>query len=161
MPQGNILELLNDPLAQELLNSKIPVRLAYIGLDGSPRVVPIWFHWDGGQFVLGTPSNAPKVKILTKNPKVALTIDKDTSPPEMLLVRGTARVEILDGVVPEYLQAARKYLGDEGGREFEKEARGMYKQMARIVIEPEWAKLIDFQTRLPSALEELAKESHD
>jgi hypothetical protein len=109
---------------------------------------------------MGTPANAPKVKTLIKNPKVALSIDKDTIPPEMLLVRGTARVEIIDGVVPEYLQAATKYLGDEGGREFEKDARGKYRQMARIVIEPEWAKLIDFQSRLPSALEELANDSH-
>jgi hypothetical protein len=69
-------------------------------------------------------------------------------------VRGTARVEVIDGVAPEYLQAVRKYLGEEQGREFEAEVRGMYKQMARIVIEPEWVKLLDFETRFPSAIEE-------
>lgn len=94
------------------------------------------------------------MKALTKNAKVALTIDKDTYPPKVLLVRGTARVEVIDGVAPEYLQAARKYLGEEQGREFEKEARGLYKQMARITIEPEWVKLLDFETRFPSAVEE-------
>jgi len=154
MPLENVLRLLNDPLAQELLNSKIPVRLAYTGLDRSPRVVPIWFHWDGQQFVLGTAPNAPKVRALTRNAKVALTIDTDTQPPQVLLVRGTARVEVIDGVAPEYLQAARRYLGEEQGREFEEQARGMYKQMARIAIEPEWVKILDFQTRFPSAIEE-------
>jgi hypothetical protein len=157
MPQENIRELLNDPLAQELLNSRIPARLAYTGLDGFPRVIPIWFHWDGQQFFFGTPSNAPKVRMLTKNPRVALTIDKDTFPPEMLLVRGTASVEIVEGVPQEYLESARKYLGEEGVREFEKEAREMYKQMARIAIQPDWAKIIDFQTRLPTAIEELVR----
>jgi len=34
MPGENIHQLLNDPLAQELLTSKIPVRLAYTGLAG-------------------------------------------------------------------------------------------------------------------------------
>jgi nitroimidazol reductase NimA-like FMN-containing flavoprotein (pyridoxamine 5'-phosphate oxidase superfamily) len=97
MSQENILQLLNDPVAQELLNSKIPVRLAYTGWDGSPRVVPIWFHWDGERFVLGTHPNAPKVRTLAKNAKVALTIDRDTYPPKVLLVRGTARVEVIDG----------------------------------------------------------------
>jgi hypothetical protein len=56
--------------------------------------------------------------------------------------------------VPEYLQAARKYLGEEQGREFEEQARGMYKQMARITTEPEWVKILDFETRFPSAIEE-------
>jgi Pyridoxamine 5'-phosphate oxidase len=154
MPLENVLRLLNDPLAQELLNSKIPVRLAYTGLDRSPRVVPIWFHWDGQQFVLGTAPNAPKVRALARNAKVALTIDTNTQPPQVLLVRGTARVEVIDGVAPEYLQAARRYLGEEQGREFEEQARGMYKQMARIAIEPEWVKILDFETRFPSAIEE-------
>jgi len=42
--QGS-LELLEHAAAKELLQSKIPARLAYIGTDGTPRVVPIWFHW--------------------------------------------------------------------------------------------------------------------
>jgi hypothetical protein len=29
--------------------------------------------------------------------------------------------------------------------------------MARIAIEPTWAKLLDFETRLPRAVEELVK----
>lgn len=44
--QGDIA-LLNDPVAQELLHSTVPARLAYTWLDGTPRVVPIWFHWNG------------------------------------------------------------------------------------------------------------------
>jgi hypothetical protein len=39
--------LLNDAIAQELLRSTIPARLAYTARDGTPRVVPITFHWDG------------------------------------------------------------------------------------------------------------------
>jgi hypothetical protein len=153
MPEENLLRLLNDPVAQELLNSKIPARLAYTGLDGSPRVVPIWFHWNGEQFVLGSAPSSPKVKALAANAKVALTIDEVSYPPRVLLVRGTARVELIDGVVPEYVQAARRYLGEEQGRGWEEQAQGMFKQMARIAIEPEWAKILDFQTRFPSAIE--------
>ena len=37
--QGS-LELLEHAAAKELLQSKIPARLAYIGTDGNPRVVP-------------------------------------------------------------------------------------------------------------------------
>jgi hypothetical protein len=42
--QGD-LSLLQHPAAKELLQSKIPARLAYVWMDGTPRVIPIWFHW--------------------------------------------------------------------------------------------------------------------
>jgi hypothetical protein len=35
----------------------------------------------------------------------------------------------------------------------------MYKQMARIKITPLWAKLLDFQTRFPTAIEKLIRRA--
>jgi len=58
--------LLDDPTAKELLRSRIPARLAYIWPDGSPRVVPVWFHWNGSEFVIATPPKAPKLKALRR-----------------------------------------------------------------------------------------------
>jgi Pyridoxamine 5'-phosphate oxidase len=104
----DVVEVLNQPLARELLGSAIPARLAYNGLDGFPRVVPIGFYWNGAELVLASVSYAAKVKALVANPKVALTIDTAEPPWHLLLVRGTASVEIVDGVVPEYLAASRK-----------------------------------------------------
>jgi hypothetical protein len=96
MPQQGSLELLNDPVASALVKSVNPARLAYTWMDGSPRVVPIWFHWSGDQFVLGTPPKAPKLKTLAADPRVALTIDDTAWPPGVLLVRGRAGIELLD-----------------------------------------------------------------
>src|SRR5690348_429805 len=96
------LDLLNHPASKELLQSNIPARLAYVWTDGTPRVVPIWFHWNGKEFVLGTPPKAPKLKALAKNPKVALTIDDNQFPHKVLLIRGTAKTEYVHGVIPEY-----------------------------------------------------------
>src|SRR6201982_1889605 len=110
------LELLQHPAAQELLQSKIPARLAYVWTDGTPRVVPIWFHWNGRELVLGTPSKAPKLKALAKNPKVALTIDDNAFPHKVLLVRGTARLKPVNGIVPEYALAAERYFGEQQGK---------------------------------------------
>src|SRR5580704_2169781 len=103
--QGD-LGLLQHPASKELLQSKIPARLAYVWTDGTPRVVPVWFHWNEREFVVGTPVKAPKLKALAKNPKVALTIDGNDFPHKVLLVRGTARMETVDGIVPEYATAA-------------------------------------------------------
>jgi Pyridoxamine 5'-phosphate oxidase len=150
--QGD-LALLNEPIATELLRSTIPARFAYIGLDGTPRVVPIWFHWNGKQIVLGTPTTAPKVKALVKNPDVALTIDTNTWPHKVLQIRGTARTETVEGVVPEYAAAAQRYFGKVQGQAWVDRAKKMFPRMVRITVSPEWASVIDFEKRFPSAIE--------
>jgi PPOX class probable F420-dependent enzyme len=151
VPQGD-LSLLQHPVAQELLASKIPARLAYIWTDGTPRVVPIWFHWDGRELVMGTPPKAPKLKALSSNPKVSLTIDDENFPHRVLLIRGSARLTPVDGIVPEYAAAAERYFGAERGQAWINRLKKMVPGMVRIAITPEWVGIIDFQTRFPSAL---------
>ena len=157
MQHEMVMDVLRDPLAEEMFQSPLLTRLGYNGRDGSPRVVPIGYVWNGTSFVMCTAANAPKVRALTANPKVALTIDTDTSPPHILLVRGTASVEIVDGIPDEFLEASRKGVPPQQWSAFEEQVRALYPQMARITIRPEWAKLIDFETRLPSAVEELTR----
>ena len=149
--QGD-LALLNDPLAQALLQSKIPARFAYVWPDGSPRVVPIWFHWNGREIILASPPKAPKLKALAKNPKVSLTIDENDFPYRVLMIRGTARLEAIDGLVPEYELAAERYFGAHLAQSWLQQLRGMVSGMVRITVEPQWAAILDFQTRFPSAL---------
>ena len=151
MKQGDI-GLLNDPVAQELLASTIPARLAYNWLDGTPRVIPIWFHWDGKQFILGSPPKAPKLYALRRNPKVALTIDSNGWPSKVLMVRGTAHVETVPGIPPEYAAAAARYFGEEQGKAWVEQVKQMSTEMGRVAITPEWVGILDFETRFPSAL---------
>ncbi|MFN8458131.1 MAG: pyridoxamine 5'-phosphate oxidase family protein [Anaerolineae bacterium] len=150
--QGNI-SLLNDPIAQELLQSTLPAQLSYVWSDGSPRVVPIWFHWNGQELVLGSPPNAPKVEVLTQNPKVALTINGSTWPYKVLTIRGRAQVELVDGVSSEYASCARRYFGEEQGQAWVEQVGKMFPQMARITVQAEWVGIIDFEKRFPSAIE--------
>ncbi len=149
--QGS-LELLQHPASKQLLESTIPARLAYVWTDGTPRVVPIWFHWNGREFVLASPSRAPKLKALAKNPKVALTIDDNNFPHKVLLVRGTAKLQPVNGIVPEYTLAAERYFGTQQGKTWVTQLASMIKDMVQITITPEWVGLLDFQTRFPSAL---------
>jgi len=157
MEHEDVMHVLNDPLAQQLLQSPLLARLAYNGVDGFPRVIPVGYVWDDTRFITCTATNAPKVRALEANPKVALTIDTgvDTTPPQVLLVRGTATVDIVDGVPPEHLEASTKALPPEQWPEFEEQASAIYQQMARIRIVPDWAKLLDFETRFPSAVADI------
>jgi Pyridoxamine 5'-phosphate oxidase len=149
--QGD-LSLLEHPSSQELLRSKIPARLAYTGTDGTARVVPIWFHWNGQEIVMATPPKAPKLKALAKNPKVALTIDENEFPHKVLMIRGSARLEPVNGIVPEYEACAQRYFDAKMAEAWLSQLRGKVSSMVRITITPEWVGLLDFQTRFPSAL---------
>lgn len=158
MQQEKIIEIMNGPVAQKLLNAAIPARMAYTGLDGGPRVIPMGFYWNGERIIVASPTNTYKVRALVENPRVALTVDTNVQPPNILLMRGTASMEIVDGVPQEYLDASRRQVGEENMAEFEATVRSLYKQMAIISITLEWAKVIDFETSLPSAVEELVRE---
>jgi hypothetical protein len=157
-PQGD-LRLLESDLAQRLLTSTIPARLAYVSPDGTPRVVPTWFHWTGTELVMPTFIAAPHVRhaagrlrALRANSAVAVAIDTEGFPPEALSIRGTASVSEVAGVAPEYALAARRYLGEEGAAAYLASLDHPSTRMARIAVLPTWVGLIDFRTRLPDAL---------
>jgi hypothetical protein len=155
---SEIAEVLDRPISRELLDRDI-LRLAYVAKDGTPRVVPIGFVWNGSEVVICTAPNAAKVRSLRDNPAVALTIDTEVHPPKILLIRGRAELDEVDGIPDEYMQASGTYqMTPEQRVEWEAEVRALYKRMVRIVVTPTWAKLIDFETTLPSAVEELIRQ---
>jgi nitroimidazol reductase NimA-like FMN-containing flavoprotein (pyridoxamine 5'-phosphate oxidase superfamily) len=108
---------LNDELgnlgAVALQRSSPLCRLAYLGHDGLPRVIPIGFYWNGKRIVVCTATTAPKVRALESRPEVALTIDEgsESGNAKSLQLRGQATLETVDGVPDEYLEAASKSLG--------------------------------------------------
>lgn len=150
--QQGSLSLLNDPVAQQLLQSPLPAHLSYIWLDGTPRVVPIWFHWNGSEIVLGTWPDSPKMSVLRDGAQVALAIDSSI-PDTALLIRGTIRIDTVEGVAPEYAAAARRTQGEQEGEAWVAQVAAILPRMSRIVITPEWVGVLDFETRFPSALE--------
>lgn len=161
MRQSTIDEILNRPYSQELLARDL-TRLAYTGLDGTPRSIPIGFTWNGSQIVLCTSTNAPKLPALRRNPAVALTIDTEVHPPKILLIRGTVELDVVDGIPDEYLQFNGTYqMTPEQRAEWEVGVRSLYDGMVRIVVTPTWVKLIDFETTLPSAVEELMQRQQE
>ena len=157
MQPNEITEVLNRPLSQEMLARDL-TRLAYVAKDGTPRSIPIAFTWNGAEIVMCTAKNAAKLPALRSNPVVALTIDTEVHPPTILLIRGRAVLDVVEGIPEEYLQASGSYqMTPEQRTEWEAGVRSLYDGMVRIVVTPTWAKLIDFETTLPSAVEELAR----
>ncbi len=150
LPQGS-LELLDTPLAKTLLASAIPARIAYTAKDGTPRIVPTWFQWTGGELVMPTFIQAPHVTVparrlaaLRARPDVAVSIDTESTPAQALLIRGKAQVTEVAGIDPDYAVSARQYLGEEGARELLAIADQPGTRMARVTVRPEWVGMLDF-----------------
>ena len=100
MRTTEVLEVLNRPLSQELLARDL-TRLAYVAKDGTPRTVPIGFTWNGSEIVMCTSTNSPKLHSLRRNPVVALTVDTEVHPPKLLLIRGRAELDVVEGIPEE------------------------------------------------------------
>jgi hypothetical protein len=158
---SDVAEILKKPMSQEMLARDF-ARLAYVAKDGTPRVVPIGFTWNGTEVVMCTTPNAPKLASLRRNPAVALTIDTEVHPPKILLLRGEAVLDEVDGIPDEYIQMNGSYeMTPEQRVEWEAEVRSLYDSMVRIVVTPTWAKLIDFEETLPTAVEELVRRREE
>ncbi|MDA0633987.1 pyridoxamine 5'-phosphate oxidase family protein [Nonomuraea sp. MCN248] len=151
LPQGDV-RLLDHPTARKLLGSKELARVAYVAADGTPRLYPTLFHWDGEELVMATFAGAAKIKALRARPEVAITVDTTATPPEVLLIRGRAEVTDVDGIVPEYALAHHRYAGPEQGARNVAEADRPGVRMARIAVRPAWVGVLDFQTRLPGQM---------
>ena len=82
----------------------------------------------------------------------------NTVPPRVLFVRGRAALTVVDGVPAGYLEASHRTLPREQWDGFDAQVRSLYDRMVVIEVTPDWAKLIDFETTVPLALERLLAE---
>jgi hypothetical protein len=153
LEQGD-LRLLETDVARRRLAALSPLRLAYVAQDGTPRVVPVLFHWTGEEVVMGGFAPSARGRALRANPRVALTIDTDEQPPEVLSLRGDAVVTEVADVVPEYETYMRAGMPAEAADAYFAELRSRTVLMERIAVRPDWAAVMDFRRRFPAAMPE-------
>lgn len=156
--QGS-LELLQDPVAQELLCGPYPAHLTYLWKDGTPRVIPIAFHWNGQEIIMASADSAPKNEVIDGQ-KVTLVIDTSTYPFKVLTIRGTARLEKVPGPPEEYALACEQLMGKEGAAAWFQGLGPMLpkiKYFGKVVVTPEWVRVTDFETRFPEEIERVTR----
>ena len=150
MDYNQIVELMDtDSVVQTLLAAPIPMRLAYVGLDGHPRSVPVSYLWNGKAFVFGSTTTAYKVRAIAAHPEVAFTVDTTDFTPLIMMVRGIASIKVQQGIPQEYIDAARRIVGEDRMEEWERIVRENMSEMALITILPTHVTVCDFDTRFP------------
>ena len=92
---------------------------------------------------------------------MAVSIDHDSSPPTVLLIRGPVSINTVEGVAPEHAAMIRRTMSPADAQAYLDRATRLYPQMARIVIHPRWVGILDFVTRLPSSLERAMKQTDE
>ena len=141
---------LDDPVVRKLLEEPNLARLAYIGLDGRPRVVPIWFSYIDGDIVMVTGPRAEKALALAANPTVALTIDSPKPPYNVLLIDGDAALEPVEGMAPDR-PIVERYLGVAADA-YLAQLLPRVKRQVRIRVRPRHWRVFDFVKRYPKSL---------
>src|SRR3982075_4602101 len=101
------------------------------------------FTWNGSEIVMCTAKNAAKLPALRKNPTVALTIDTEVHPPRILLIRGRAELDVVDGIPDEFLKMNGTYtMTPEQRVEWEAEVRSFSDGVVCIVVIPTGARRV-------------------
>ncbi len=80
---------------------------------------------------------------------MAFTVDTTDFPPLVLLVRGNASIEFVGGVPGEYVETARRIVGEDKMENRERIVREEITEMALVTIMPTWIQVNDFGTRFP------------
>jgi PPOX class probable F420-dependent enzyme len=142
---------IDDPVVAGLLSSPNLARVAYVGRNGRPHVVPIWFAYIEGEIVMVTGPKADKVRALEANGAVALTIDSSTPPYHVLLIDGDATVEPTEGMAPEYPAIVERYLG-RAAEAYLAPMRERVKTQRRIRVRIRRWRVLDFVKRFPKSL---------
>lgn len=92
------------------LTEQRTLRLATVGPDGEPQVVPLWFVWVGGTVFMNTTEGNLTVRNAAAHPRVALTVDDGETYDDLRGVILRGRLEPADG--DPRLEAAAAAFGD-------------------------------------------------
>ncbi len=102
---------------EQLLNEANVAVLATVGPDGGAQAAPIWYLWEGGEFIMSSGRGSQKHRNVERNPNVTLVVDSRTVPYYAVMAQGTAEIgpPLSDDA---RLRMAIRYLGEEMGKAY-------------------------------------------
>jgi PPOX class probable F420-dependent enzyme len=96
-------------------------KLAVVRQDGRPHVSPIWFVLDGDDLVFTTGVDSVKGHAIVRDPRVAITVDREEPLYDYVIIEGIATViEDRDEILPWSTRIAARYMGDDKADEYGK-----------------------------------------
>ncbi len=91
--------------------------LTTVAGSGQPQSTPVWFLWDGGEFLIFGAATGPKIRNIESNPRVGLHLEGNGRGGANVIFEGTARIDP-DGpaaaAVPAYIDKYREFIDSYG-----------------------------------------------
>jgi Pyridoxamine 5'-phosphate oxidase len=105
-----------DPRAVALLVQPLLGLLAFNGLEGRPRVLPVWFLYEDGDILIGSPRHAYKNRCLSADPRASFAVVSSTRPHQQVTLLADAVVQnVSDDDRNQFIKrTSTHYLGREG-----------------------------------------------
>lgn len=102
------------------MNQALLGQLAFNGHDGRPRVLPIWFLYEGGDLQIGSPRNAYKNRCLAADPRASFAVVTSTAPYHQVTMLADALVlSVPDDERNDFIRrVTTRYLGSEGSQRY-------------------------------------------
>jgi PPOX class probable F420-dependent enzyme len=75
------------------LRDETIIWLTTVSPAGQPQSSPVWFLWDGAEFLIYGSANGPKTANIRTNPHVSLHLDGNGAGGGNVIFEGTARVD--------------------------------------------------------------------
>ena len=108
------------PDVEEFLREPHVASLATVQPDGRPHVTPVWYEYDGREFIISSPRGTQKLRNIAAKGYAAISIH-DQPTYRHVIAQGTARVgSPVDNVWRE--RVAMRYLGETAGRAYVRES---------------------------------------
>ena len=79
----------------KFLKSQKVLRLATIGKDKTPHIVPVWYLYSGKKFYIGTNTKTQKAKNVKTNKRVAFCVDVGINAPNIYGVMGQGNANLI------------------------------------------------------------------
>ncbi|REE97886.1 PPOX class F420-dependent oxidoreductase [Thermomonospora umbrina] len=96
-------------------------KVSTVGADGAPHITPVWYVFDGEDFLFTSGGTTAKVRALRRDPRAAICVEDDAPPFSYVEVRGEVTLsEDLDELVDVATRAGARYAGPEQAEELGK-----------------------------------------
>ncbi|HZJ48129.1 MAG TPA: TIGR03667 family PPOX class F420-dependent oxidoreductase [Acidimicrobiia bacterium] len=95
--------------AAQRLREELIIWLTTVTPTGRPQTSPVWFLWEGGEFLIYSLADTARVRNLAANPHVALNLDGDGLGGGVVSFEGIARFDVDAGPASAVSAYVEKY----------------------------------------------------
>ncbi len=130
---------LNENEIEEFIKTAKIARICSYNKDGTIHAVPVWYNYENGKIIIGTPKASRRVGNLRRNDNVTVLIDEVGPPTRAVIIYGKASIdeENMDQAAHSIFS---RYMSEE-------EARGYWKGLSELT---DWIKVIIEPTHIVS-----------